>query len=265
MFSYPDNLPLGVKLFGDMRQGGLFYGKVPLKSEVKFNGSLVPVSENGFFILGFDRDLMQDNKLDIVLSNNKVETVKLNIMKRNWLIQKIEGLPSSMVSPDEVTAERIKKDNLQVKNIREKYSSKVFYNSSFIMPVDGQITSVFGSQRILNGESRAPHSGIDIKARTGTPVKAAADGIVSLVNDDMYLTGKTVMVDHGMGLSTIYVHLDQIDARLGQKVKQGDVIGAVGATGRATGPHLHFGVSVGTTRIDPESFLNIGMPDFMKN
>ena len=261
VFSYPDNLPADIKIYGDLRQGGILYGKTKPENKIKFNDDFIKVSKEGLFVIGFERDADVENKLFLVLNNNKEQHINLKLGERSWLIQKIDGLPEKMVSPDEATLQRIIADNSKVRQAREIISPNLYYNKGFIKPVAGQVSSPFGAQRILNGEKKTPHSGIDIAANTGTPVKVVADGVVSLV-DDMYLTGNTVMVDHGLGLATIYVHLDGIITQLGKEVKQGDVIGTVGQTGRATGPHLHFGVSVGATRIDPESFLNIGLPDF---
>lgn len=264
-FSYPDNLPSGIELFGDLRQGGILYGKAPLKSEIKFNKVNIPVSPKGIFIIGLGREQTQDNWLSVISPEHQATKIALRVGARDWKLQKIDGLSPQMVSPDEQTLKRIEMENQQISKVREKITADVYCHNEFIMPLEGVISSPFGAQRILNGEMRAPHSGIDLKASAGTPVKASADGMVSLVHEDLYLTGKTVMINHGLGLSTIYVHLDKITAKLGKLVKQGEIIGMVGQTGRATGPHLHFGITVGTTKIDPESFLKLGLPDFIRN
>ena len=125
-----------------------------------------------------------------------------------------------------------------------------------MQPVEGRISGVFGSQRILNGKPRSPHKGLDIAAPEGTLIKADADGVISLVHHDMYLMGKSVMIDHGHGLQSIYIHMNDILVTEGQFVKKGDTVGKVGMTGRATGPHLHWGVSLKGTALDPQLLIN---------
>lgn len=129
------------------------------------------------------------------------------------------------------------------------------FTASFIAPVNGRISGVFGSQRILDGKPRQPHSGVDFAAPEGAPVKAPAAGSVTLVDPDMYFSGGTVILDHGHGISSVFIHLSRIDVRVGQRIARGEVIGAVGATGRATGPNLHWGVSWFETRLDPQLLL----------
>ena len=167
----------------------------------------------------------------------------------------MDGLPPSTVTPDPVTAELIRQQGSLIVAARNRTESLPFFETGFMQPAEGRISGVFGSQRILNGQARSPHSGLDIAAPTGTLVRATADGVVSLVHDGMVLTGKTVMIDHGFGLDSVYIHMSEITVESGQAVRQGDVIGAIGMTGRTNGPHLHFGISWYGAKLDPQTVM----------
>jgi len=153
--------------------------------------------------------------------------------------------------------ERIAKENRLIRKARDESGLTPWFETGFVMPAEGRISGIFGSQRILNGEPRNPHNGLDIAAPTGTPIIAAADGVVSLIHEDMYFSGKTVMIDHGLGLESVYIHMSKIHVTDGQQVRQGELIGEIGSTGRSTGPHLHWGVSWYSTRLDPETVLRV--------
>ena len=167
--------------------------------------------------------------------------------------------PPRKVSPSAEDLERIYKDIALVKTVRKKDDPRTDFTQAFIWPVTGRISGVYGSQRILNGKPKRPHYGVDIAAPTGTPVKAPADGVVTMAHSDMFYSGGTLIVDHGHGISTVYMHLHKILVEAGQRVQQGDVIARVGATGRVTGPHLHWGMNWFETRLDP-SLLVPPMP-----
>jgi murein DD-endopeptidase MepM/ murein hydrolase activator NlpD len=215
---------------------------------VTLDGKPVPVDAAGHFLLGFGRDAAAHA---ILVEGTTRQT--LSIAKRDWPIQRIDGLPPAKVSPDPGQLSRIRAENQLIAERRAIVGPRADYLSGVVAPAAGIVSGVFGSQRILNGEARAPHSGTDIAAATGAPVRAIAAGTVSLVHADMFFTGKTVMIDHGLGLQSVYAHLSRVEVSEGQRVGKGEGIGAVGASGRATGPHLHWGASWLDVRLDPET------------
>lgn len=238
-------------LDGDLVQGGLIVGRVVPGSVVSADGRRLRVSADGVFIFGLGRDAA--NAVELRVSGpDGAETVRaIGVAARDYEIQRIDGLPAGQVNPSEDDLARIRADSALIADVRERDTPGAHFLSGFVWPVTGTVSGVFGSQRILNGEPRRPHNGVDIAAPEGTPVVAAADGIVALRHSDMYFTGKTVMIDHGHGLSSVYVHMSVIAVAAGQRVAKGETIGRVGATGRVTGPHLHWGVSHFATPIDP--------------
>lgn len=245
-----------VDLNGTFVQGGLVLGSTHPGSIVTHDGQTRPVSQEGLFLIGFGRDAKPTSQLSVTLPGGQRIDRTLKIASQNFNIQRIDGLPPKKVTPDPEALKRIKADNAAVWAVRTSPAALVtHFSSGFDWPVKGRISGVFGSQRILNGKPRSPHKGLDIAAPTGTPIKAPADGIISLRHDDMYLMGKTLMIDHGHGLQSIMIHMSDILAREGQSVKKGDVIAKVGSTGRSTGPHLHWGISLGSTALDPALLL----------
>jgi murein DD-endopeptidase MepM/ murein hydrolase activator NlpD len=209
----------------------------------------------GYFVFGIDRDRKFDLKITKILDNKKEIIVK-KIYKRKYNIQRIDGLPENKVTPPESVYKRIKEENNKIGEARGINSDLNFFKDNFIMPVDGIISGVYGSQRILNGKPRWPHYGIDIAAKKGTPIKSSGRGIVTLAEKDLYYTGGTIIMDHGHGISTIYSHLEDVLVLVGDQINQGDIIGTVGSTGRSTGPHLDFRVNWFQTRLDPMSVIN---------
>jgi murein DD-endopeptidase MepM/ murein hydrolase activator NlpD len=251
--------PLCAKIIvkGDFEQGSLIYGKAEKGAVVRFNGKRVLSDVNGAFVVGLSRDEKKQNFITVEKKDGTGEIKEITVAKRNWIIQKINGLPKNKVNPSAAEYKRIIAENGLIKKARAQAKSNPFFkNKCFIQPAKGRISSVFGSQRILNGQKKSPHSGVDIAAPIGTVVKAASDGVVSLVHQDMFYTGKTVMINHGLGLQTVYIHMNAIKVKKGQKVKQGDVIGEVGTTGRSTGPHLHWGVSWFNVKLDPQKVVS---------
>ena len=237
---------------GSFVQGGLVVARTEPFALVEVDGRPTRLSPEGLFLLGFGRDADPTVEITVTFGDGGVLRRRLDVAEREFPVQRIEGLPPQQVTPDPKALERIHAESALIRTARELDSARTDFTGGFAWPVQGTITGVFGSQRILNGEPRAPHSGVDIAAPPGTPVAAAADGVVSLIHEDMFYTGKTVLLDHGHGLASIYVHLSEIEVVEGQRVEQGTAIGKVGATGRATGPHLHWGVSLNQTRLDPE-------------
>lgn len=239
-----------VTFSGSFLQGGLVAGRVPPGSKVIFDSRELRVGAEGAFLIGFGRDT-QTATLAITYPNGRQETQTLRVRNRDWQIQRVDGLPQQTVTPNEAELQRIRDEAELARAARKIDSADPLFRSGFIWPVIGPISGVYGSQRVLNGEPRAPHFGVDIAVPPGTPVVATADGTVTLVHDGMLLSGKTLIVDHGFGLSSVYYHLSAITVPLGARVKQGAMIGKVGATGRATGPHLHWGMNLFDIRLDP--------------
>jgi Peptidase family M23 len=238
-------------LEGAFMQGGLVHGQVAPDSEVWFEGRRLRVTDAGRFVFGFGRDFDGPGQLEICHPDGRVERHSIDIEKRSYPIQRIEGLPPREVSPNEADLERIRADTQLMDAARARDSELPGFEEPIAWPAEGRISGVFGSQRILNGEPRSPHKGIDIAAPSGTPVGAMAGGIVSLAETGMYFTGGTVIIDHGHGLHSIYVHLQDVLVEPGQRLRQSQVLGRVGATGRATGPHLHWGVYWFGEALDP--------------
>ena len=240
----------GLDFEGKFIQGSFILGKIDPGSEIIIDEQKVRVSSNGFFVFGLDRD----RKFDItftVIKDGQVDKVVKKVFKREYQIQRIDGLPESKVTPPEEVYERIIKENKMIASARAINSDLTYFKDDFIMPVDGIITGVYGSQRILNGKPKWPHYGIDIAAEQGTKIKSAANGIVTMAEPDLYYTGGTIIMDHGHGISTIYSHLERLLVERGQEIKQGHIIGTVGSTGRSTGPHLDFRINWFQTRLDP--------------
>ena len=178
--------------------------------------------------------------------------------KRKYNIQRVDGLEEKKVTPPEEVYERIKKENKWIGEARTIDSNLTFFTKKFIIPVENAIiTGVYGSQRILNGKPKWPHYGLDFAADEGTKIKAMLDGVVTLAEPDLFYTGGTLIFDHGHGISTLYMHMEKILVKKGQKVKQGDVIGTVGSTGRATGAHLDVRLNWFDIRLDPMSVLKL--------
>jgi murein DD-endopeptidase MepM/ murein hydrolase activator NlpD len=244
-----------VTIDGRLEQGGVVLGTAPAGATVQFKGHNVPVAEDGHFVLGLDRDAPATAEVVIKNKEGERETRTIGIAKRAWDRELIDEVPQNLVTPDPKTAKQIAEDSERLRKARAVLEKDALYRTGFIKPAAGAITAKFGNSRVLNGEPTAFHSGLDIGANTGAAVHAAADGKVILVDDDMVLSGQTVMIDHGYGLKSTYIHLSKIAVSEGQSVKQGDVIGNVGETGRVTGPHLHFGLSWFDERIDPETVL----------
>jgi len=228
-------------------------GKTQPNTKILIDKKEVKVSKNGYFAFGIGKD----RKLDIVITEGEKKITK-KIQKRKYNIQKIEGLPKKKVTPPEEFYARIKKENQLIGKAREIDSDLSFFKDKFIIPVDDAIiTGVYGSQRILNGIPKWPHYGLDFAKEKGAQIKAMNNGVVTLAEKDLFYTGTTIIFDHGHGVSTLYMHMDKIFVNVGESIKRGDIIGTVGASGRATGPHLDIRLNWFGTRLDPKSILNI--------
>ena len=238
---------------GKFIQGSFILGKTDPGSQVFIDKKKVRVTNDGFFAFGIGRD----RKNDVVIKINNKKIVK-KIFKSKYNIQRIDGLEEKKVTPPEEVYERIKRENKWIGEARAVNSDLDFFKNKFINPLENAIvTGVYGSQRILNGKPKWPHYGIDFAADKGTKIKAMLDGIVTLAEPDLFYTGGTLIFDHGHGISTLYMHMEQISVKIGQKVKQGDVIGTVGSTGRSTGAHLDVRLNWFNVRLDPATVLDI--------
>lgn len=241
-----------VDLQGKAVQGGLLFGQAPAGSQVRLDDEELMVSETGHFLIGFSRDETDSRQLLVTLPSGRTWSRDLTPERREFAVQHIDGLPSEQVTPPPEVLRRIREEAALARRVRERRDARADWSGGFVWPVYGRITGVYGSQRILNGQPRAPHWGLDIAAPTGTLVRAPAAGVVTLTHPDMYFSGGTLFIDHGHGLISAFLHLSEILVETGQHVEQGEDIARVGATGRATGPHLDWRISLGDTRIDPE-------------
>ena len=240
-----------VEFHGKFIQGHYIIGKTSPGAKILIDKKKVKVSKDGYFAFGIGKD----RKFDITITENEKKIVK-KIQKRKYKIQRIDGLPEKKVTPPEELYERIKKENQLISKAREIDSDLPFFKEKFIIPVDDAIISgVYGSQRILNGIPKWPHYGLDFAQKTGTPVKAMNNGIVTLAEEDLFYTGATLIFDHGHGVSTLYMHLNEIFVKVGDHVEKGDLVGTVGSSGRATGPHLDIRLNWFAERLDPQSIL----------
>ncbi|MFC4728874.1 M23 family metallopeptidase [Coralloluteibacterium thermophilus] len=232
-------------------QGALVFGRVPQGSRVEHAGRSLRVSPWGTVVFGIGRDASGHVEVRVTPPTGTSETVRIAIAPRDWPVQRVDGVPPATVEPPPAIAERIRREQARVAAARTRDDDRTDFARPFIWPVEGRISGRFGNQRVYNGRPGSPHSGMDIAAPTGTPVKAPAAGIVTFADPDLYLTGGTVVIDHGFGVSSNFLHLSRIDVAMGDRVEQGQVFGAVGATGRATGPHLHWGMNWFDVRVDP--------------
>jgi len=238
---------------GKFTQGSFILGKTEPGSEVFIDKKKVKVTPDGYFVFGLGRD----RKNDVVITINKKKIVK-KVYKRKYNIQRIDGLEEKKVTPPEEVYERIKRENGWIGEVRAINSDLTFFAKKFIVPVENSIiTGVYGSQRILNGKPKWPHYGLDFAADEGTEIKAMLNGTVTLAEPDLFYTGGTLIFDHGHGISTLYMHMKEILVKKGQEVKQGDIIGTVGSTGRATGAHLDVRLNWFQIRLDPATALDI--------
>lgn len=249
---------LGIVFPASVSQGAMVIGKVPAGSVVHYADRSLLVTSYGSVVFGAGRDEQGPFRVSVQAPNAPVQIVEIAVTARDWPIENINGVPPATVNPPKAIAERIAREQARVADARTRNDPRTGFAQAFIWPVQGRISGRFGNQRVYNGTPKSAHSGMDIAAPTGTPVKAPADGVISFADPGLYLTGGTVVLDHGHGISSNFLHLSRIDVNVGDTVKQGDVIAAVGATGRVTGPHLHWGMSWFETRIDPLLVLERG-------
>ena len=250
-------------LNGKLTQGALVRGQVPAGATVFLNDAKVETNRAGKFVIGFEREAPLSQQLRVELPTGEAITRTLTLQKREYNIQRIDGLEQKMVTPPAEVTARIKRDNINVANARSSNTDIDALFTRFEWPATGPISGVYGSQRILNGVPKWPHYGVDIAGPTGTPVYAPVDGVVTLA-DDLYYSGNTLILDHGMTVFSTFLHLDTITVSVGDKVKQGEQIGTIGSTGRSTGPHLDWRINLGKVRLDPKTVVT-GSPESSEN
>ncbi len=250
---------VNVVLNGKFTQGALLRGQAPAGSKVTLNGETVQTNKDGKFVVGFEREAPLQQTLVVKLDNGQKWQRDITLEKREYNIQRIDGLEQKMVSPPAEVTARIKQDNINVANARSGNTDLDALFTRFEWPAKGVISGVYGSQRILNGVPKWPHYGLDIANETGTPVYAPVDGVVTMA-DDLYYSGNTLILDHGMCVFSTFLHMDTITVEVGETVKQGEQIGTIGSTGRSTGPHLDWRINLGNTRLDPQTIIS-GSPE----
>jgi murein DD-endopeptidase MepM/ murein hydrolase activator NlpD len=235
-----------------VQQGQLVIGHAPAGSVIEFGSRRLRVGADGVFVFGVDRDSPAQASLHVRYSDGKSQTVALNVKKREYPTERVNGLPQKTVTPDPETKKRIEREQARVAEVRKRDDAREDFLHGFTLPVQGaRISDVYGSQRIDNGTPVTPHFGLDMAVPEGTPVHAPAAGVVTFAEPDLIVSGGTVLVDHGFGLTSSFLHLSRVQVKLGDRVEPGQVIGASGMTGRATGPHVHWGFNWFETRLDP--------------
>ena len=245
-----------VELIGTSSQGGLLFGQAEPGSKVSLDNTGIAISPDGHFVIGFGRDETGTRKLEVVSTTGNVFEKSITIQKSHYEIERVDGLPPSTVTPDPAATARIREEARMVATARQHRDNHAYYAQGFTWPAKGRISGVYGSQRVLNGKPRNPHFGLDIAAPDGTEVFAPANGLVTLTHPDMLLSGGTIILDHGQGLSSTFLHLSKILVEAGSFVKQGDLIALIGSTGRASGPHLDWRMNWLDRRVNPQPLLS---------
>ncbi|OUS05944.1 peptidase [Gammaproteobacteria bacterium 42_54_T18] len=251
VFGETITLNANTQLRGEFTQGGLIRGKTLANSQVTLDGKTIRTTPNGQFAFGFGRNTARTSKIAITPPSGKMLSHTLKVHPRNYKLQKIDGVPQKTVTPPKSVLGRIKKETQLVKAARKTDSNATDFLSTFQWPLIGPITGVYGSQRIYNGTPKRPHYGLDIAAPVGTEVRAPTDVTITLAHQNMYYSGGTLIMDHGYGISSTFIHLDEVLVKVGDKIKQGDIVAKVGSKGRSTGPHLDWRINWFGVRLDP--------------
>ncbi len=240
-------------------QGGLIVGKTNPENSIQFLGRTVRVNAQGDFVVGLGRDAKPQVKMLEIYPNGTTKEYIFSVTQRQYKEQRIEGVPKKTVNVPEEALPRIRKEVKLVKAARKVHSTRQDFLQSFIWPAKGIMTGVYGSRRYYNGVPKRPHYGIDIAAPQGSPVIAPASGVVTLVHENMYFSGGTIIMDHGHGISSTFIHLHKSHVKEGDIIKQGQLIAEIGSTGRSTGPHLDWRMNWFKQRLDPQLLMS-GIP-----
>ncbi len=251
-----------IELHGTAAQGGMMVGVIKVEAhtdtKILLDGAPIPILPSGQFVIGFGRTQRAQALFELIQSNGQTQRQILNIRQRQYDIQHIDGLDDDKVTPPPKAWPQIRRESQQKRAARTKLFSLAGFAQKFVWPISGQISGIYGSQRVLNGQPRRPHYGLDISAQANTKIIAPADGIVTLTGKGFYFEGGLVFLDHGLGLSSAFLHLDKINVRVGQAVRQGDLIGFVGSTGRSTGAHLDWRIKWQRRNLDPALIVTGG-------
>ena len=242
----------GLQIFTQLQQGGLALGQIPSGYKVRYAGNFLKTTPNGTFIFGLGRDAPNTITLSLINDRGINAEYQFGVKSRQYKVQSVTGVPQRTVTPSQSDMTRIRRDSARVKESRRGMSDNVEFLEGFKKPLDGPITGVYGSQRVYNGIPKSPHYGVDYAASAGTLVFAPAAGEIKLADADLFYSGGTIIMEHGFGLTSSFLHLSEILVSVGQKVEQGAPIGKVGATGRSTGPHLDWRMNWLSVRIDPQ-------------
>jgi biotin carboxyl carrier protein len=249
-----------VDVRGTPEQGGLVYGHVAPGTQVRFDGTAIRVTPDGDFVIGFDRDAKSTAQLTTIDHTGHSETHTLAVVQRKYDIQHVTGVPQRTVEPPPEELQRILMEQKKVEAARAINSDRMAFLGPFHWPLLGPISGVYGSQRFYNGQPRRPHFGVDVAAPIGTPVRAPALATVTLAEPDLFFSGGTLIMDHGYGVSSTFMHLSRLLVKTGDAVQAGQIVAEVGATGRASGPHLDWRINWFNVRIDPQ-LVAVPMPD----
>ena len=249
-----------VQVPGSVQQGQLVIGWAPGNTVIQLGEEALPLTEDGQFVFGFGRDEGPNAELTIRYADGSTEVLPIKISQRQYDIQRIDGLPPSKVTPPPERAARLKRERGMVAAARKPETTDDAWTGGFIWPSKGRLSGFYGSQRVLNGIPKWPHFGLDIAAPTGTPVVAPAAGVVRLAEADFYYEGGIIIIDHGHNVTSTLFHLHSVDVTVGQVVSQGGQIGTIGATGRATGPHVDWRINWRGRRLDPALVLPTAAP-----
>lgn len=255
MAEVPGRLSLG----GSHEQGGLVIGRAEPGASVAVDGTKLLVSPQGVFAFGLAYDAVKPVQLAVIFADGRNEARDFLPTPRHYDIQAITGLPEKYVEPPPEVAERMARERALITEARKRETAGTDFATPLEWPCAGRLSGIYGSQRILNGKPMAPHLAVDVAAAEGTSIHAAADGIVS-GTDDFYLEGGFTMIDHGHGVSTCYLHQSKRLVAAGDSVRRGDIIGLIGRTGRATGPHTHWGLNWFQLKLDPSRATSTPIP-----
>lgn len=237
---------------GQFIQGGLVWGKLEPGSKMRWQDREIAVGKEGLFVLGFGRSAKLGVSLTIINADGAQSEWQHTLIKREYNIQRIDGVPAKTVNPDPEYYQRIGREAKLVKQARKQFFAKDDFTKPFKWPLLGPITGVFGSQRVYNGVLKRPHYGVDVAAATGTVVKSPLSGRVVLSEPDLFFSGGTLIIDHGFGVSSTMMHLSKLYVQVGDELITGQEVAEVGATGRSTGPHLDWRMNWMDQRIDPQ-------------
>lgn len=240
-----------LEIKGEWQQGAVLIGQVAAGVSVEYKQRKLQLTDDGKFVIGLGRDAPA-TAIITTITNGKSEAHHFSVKKRTYNIQRVEGVPQATVEPNKAQDERIAREAALVTQVRKADLPLDFFTQKFEWPLVGPISGVYGSQRVYNGIPKTPHFGLDIAMPVGTKVQAPASGVVTLVHPDMFLSGGTLIIDHGHGLSSTFIHLSKILVKEGDKITQGQDIALVGKTGRASGPHLHWAMNWFAERVDPQ-------------